>query len=94
MQSDIAEQTPASNSTQSSTLDSDSSREGNHGEGNPEAAARFNRAEQDFINSKRGQQKIQEVAKSSRAEDERGAYAEDRNTESGGKSPAVDGKRK
>jgi hypothetical protein len=32
----------------------------NHGEGNPEAAERFNTAEQEFINSKRGKQKIQE----------------------------------
>jgi len=30
----------------------------NHGEGNPEAAAHFNTAEQEFVNSKRGQQKI------------------------------------
>ena len=30
----------------------------NHGEGNPDAAARFNKAEQDFVNSPRGQDKI------------------------------------
>jgi hypothetical protein len=32
----------------------------NHGEGNPEAAERFNEAEQQFIKSPRGQQKIKE----------------------------------
>lgn len=32
----------------------------NHGEGNPEAADRFNTAEQGFVNSARGKQKIQE----------------------------------
>ena len=31
---------------------------GNHGEGNPDAAARFNKAGQDFVNSPRGQDKI------------------------------------
>jgi hypothetical protein len=30
----------------------------NHGEGNPEAAARFNTAEQEFVNSARGKKKI------------------------------------
>ena len=30
----------------------------NHGEGDPEAAARFNKAEQDFVKSPRGQDKI------------------------------------
>jgi hypothetical protein len=34
----------------------------NHGEGNPEAAARFNSAEQKFVDSTRGKQKIQEGA--------------------------------
>lgn len=34
--------------------------EANHGEGNPEAADRFNSAEQEFVNSKRGNRKIQE----------------------------------
>ncbi len=34
----------------------------NHGEGNPEAADRFNTAEREFVNSKRGKQKIQEGA--------------------------------
>jgi hypothetical protein len=34
----------------------------NHGEGNPEAADRFNSAEQEFVNSKRGNRKIQEGA--------------------------------
>jgi hypothetical protein len=33
----------------------------NHGEGNPEAAANFNKAEQEFVVSKRGQQKIREA---------------------------------
>jgi hypothetical protein len=32
----------------------------NHGEGNPQAAAEFNTAEQRFVNSKRGKKKIQE----------------------------------
>ena len=32
--------------------------ETNRGEGNPEAANRFNAAEQDFVKSKRGQEKI------------------------------------
>jgi hypothetical protein len=30
----------------------------NHGEGNPEAAAEFNQAERDFVNSPRGKEKI------------------------------------
>jgi hypothetical protein len=34
----------------------------NHGEGNPEAADRFNTAERGFVNSARGKQKIQEGA--------------------------------
>ena len=33
----------------------------NHGEGNPEAAERFNKAEQEFVNSERGQSKIREA---------------------------------
>jgi hypothetical protein len=32
----------------------------NHGEGNPEAAERFNEAERKFVNSDRGKQKIKE----------------------------------
>ena len=32
----------------------------NHGEGNPEAADRFNTAEQGFVNSARGKNKIEE----------------------------------
>ena len=32
----------------------------NHGEGDPEAAARFNTAEQTFVESARGKKKIQE----------------------------------
>jgi hypothetical protein len=35
----------------------------NHGEGNPEAAERFNAAEQQFVKSKSGQQKIRDGAK-------------------------------
>jgi len=34
----------------------------NHGEGNPEAADRFNKSEQDFVASPRGKQKIREGA--------------------------------
>jgi hypothetical protein len=34
----------------------------NHGEGNPEAADRFNTAEREFVNSARGKQKIQKGA--------------------------------
>jgi hypothetical protein len=34
----------------------------NHGEGNPEAAERFNSAEQKFVQSPTGKQKIQEGA--------------------------------
>ena len=30
----------------------------NHGEGDPEAAERFNKAEREFVNSERGKQKI------------------------------------
>ena len=33
----------------------------NHGEGNPEAARRFNKVEQEFVHSPRGQQKIREA---------------------------------
>lgn len=32
----------------------------NHGEGNPEAADRFNTAEREFVSSSRGKKKIQE----------------------------------
>jgi hypothetical protein len=34
----------------------------NHGEGNPEAAERFNKAEREFVKSDRGKQKIQKGA--------------------------------
>lgn len=34
----------------------------NHGEGNPEAADRFNTAEREFVGSDRGKQKIQHGA--------------------------------
>jgi len=42
--------------------------EANHGEGNPEAAAHFNKAEHEFVASKRGQQKIREAGNVSPAE--------------------------
>jgi hypothetical protein len=35
----------------------------NQGEGNPEAADRFNTAEREFVNSKGGKQKLQEGAR-------------------------------
>jgi hypothetical protein len=35
----------------------------NHGEGNPEAADRFNSAEQEFVNSAQGKRKIKEGPK-------------------------------
>lgn len=35
----------------------------NHGEGNPEAAAEFNKAERDFVASPEGQRKIKEGPK-------------------------------
>jgi hypothetical protein len=34
----------------------------NHGEGNPEAADRFNTAEREFVSSARGKKKVQEGA--------------------------------
>jgi hypothetical protein len=34
----------------------------NHGEGNPEAADRFNKAEREFVGSDRGKQKIKDGA--------------------------------
>lgn len=34
----------------------------NHGEGNPEAAEEFNKAEREFVASERGQRKIREGA--------------------------------
>jgi hypothetical protein len=34
----------------------------NHGEGNPQAATRFNTAERQFVNSPQGKQKIKEGA--------------------------------
>jgi hypothetical protein len=39
---------------------SEHSSDTNHGEGNPEAAAHFNKAEHEFVASKRGQRKIRE----------------------------------
>ena len=35
----------------------------NHGEGDPDAAERFNKSEREFVNSRRGQDKIQEGPK-------------------------------
>jgi hypothetical protein len=35
----------------------------NHGEGNPEAAAEFNKAERDFVSSEQGQRKIKDGPK-------------------------------
>jgi hypothetical protein len=35
----------------------------NHGEGNPEAAERFNKAEREFVDSPRGKKKIRQGAK-------------------------------
>jgi hypothetical protein len=41
----------------------------NHGEGNPEAADRFNTAEREFVNSARGKKTIQEGADVRREEE-------------------------
>ena len=48
----------------------------NHGEGNPEAAERFNSAEREFVNSPRGKQKIAEGARVDPAEETELANAE------------------
>lgn len=45
------------------TKDPVAQRDANHGEGNPEAAARFNAAEQRFVQSPGGQDKIRAGAK-------------------------------
>jgi hypothetical protein len=42
----------------------------NHGEGNPEAADRFNTAEREFVSSARGKKKIQEGAEVQPEEDD------------------------
>jgi hypothetical protein len=50
----------------------------NHGEGNPEAAERFNTAERRFVDSARGKRKIQEGAQVGPAEEADLADAEKR----------------
>jgi hypothetical protein len=55
----------------------------NHGEGNPEAAAEFNKAERDFVASDEGQRKIKEGAKV-----KPGEQAELQQAEQAGKSHA------
>jgi hypothetical protein len=50
----------------------------NHGEGNPEAAAEFNEAEQEFVNSARGKEKIREGAKVRPGEEAQLEQAEER----------------
>jgi len=53
----------------------------NQGEGNREAAANFNRAEREFVESPRGQQKIREGSKVSPAEQAEDSAAERRAAE-------------
>jgi hypothetical protein len=48
----------------------------NHGEGNPEAAERFNKAERSFVDSARGKEKIREGTHVSPAEEANLAKAE------------------
>ena len=48
----------------------------NHGEGNPEAAERFNSAEQEFVNSARGKKKIEKGPEVGPAEEAELADAE------------------
>jgi hypothetical protein len=50
----------------------------NHGEGNPEAAAEFNQAEREFVNSPRGKQKIREGAQVQPGEEAQLEQAEER----------------
>jgi hypothetical protein len=50
----------------------------NHGEGNPEAAAEFNEAEQKFVNSPGGKEKIKKGPQVKRGEEEELARAEQR----------------
>ena len=65
----------------------------NHGEGNPEAAERFNTAERQFVNSDSGKQKIKqgaqvrpgEEAELSKAEQAGRVHAKDDDSESGAK---------
>ena len=53
----------------------------NQGEGNPEAAERFNKAEREFVNSERGKQKIQKGAQVRPDEEAELAKAEQRGRE-------------
>ena len=53
----------------------------NHGEGNTEAADRFNHAERDFINSPQGKQKIAQGAKVAPGEEAELAEAENKGRE-------------
>jgi hypothetical protein len=53
----------------------------NHGEGDPEAADRFNTAERRFVDSARGKRKIQEGAQVRPAEEAELADAEKRGRE-------------
>jgi len=75
-----------------------STSDANHGEGNPEAAAHFNKAEHQFIASKRGQQKIREAGNVSPEEEakleeaERAARAPGMNSDAKGLRPK-DGRR-
>ena len=55
--------------------------EANHGEGNPEAAAHFNKVEQQFVASKAGKQKIREAG-NVRPEEEAGLEEAERITRS------------
>ena len=65
----------------------------NHGEGNPEAAERFNTAERKFVDSDRGKKKIKqgpqvrsgEEAELAKAEQAGRAHAKDDDAESGAK---------
>lgn len=60
---------------------SENSQGKNQGEGNREAAANFNRAEQEFVDSPRGQQKIREGAQVKPGEDKELSDAERRAAE-------------
>ena len=53
----------------------------NHGEGDPEAAERFNKAEREFVNSDRGKQKIKKGAQVRPDEEADLAKAEQRGRE-------------
>ena len=53
----------------------------NHGEGDPEAAERFNKAEREFVNSEKGKQKIKKGAQVKPEEEADLAQAEQRGRE-------------